>query len=81
MPDAGGNIKGIAITGKAGETVARIFGSRDCGQIPETCKWGDACADCRPPDMCGWHPDVEATRTVCGEHMCEDCFEKAMGLD
>ena len=59
MPDGAGNIKGIALSGKAGETLERILSAEgetlerrlkdwgnDCGQRPETCKWGDACADC-----------------------------------
>jgi hypothetical protein len=29
MPDAGGNIKGISTSGKAGETLERIFGKRE----------------------------------------------------
>lgn len=29
MPDAAGNVRGIATTGKAGETIERIFGKRD----------------------------------------------------
>lgn len=38
MPDAAGNIKGIATTGKAGETLDRIFNSNpwqclDCGGL------------------------------------------------
>lgn len=60
MPDAGGNIKGISTGGKAGETIERIFGQksvRDCGQNPATCKWGDACADCRLPDIDMMFPD------------------------
>ena len=30
MPDAGGNIKGIATTGKAGETIEKIFSKKTC---------------------------------------------------
>jgi hypothetical protein len=48
MPDAAGNIRGIALNGRAAESWERIFGERECGQEPKTCKWGDACADCRP---------------------------------
>lgn len=81
MPDAAGNIKGIATTGKAGETIERIFGSRtrkECGQNPKTCKFGDHCADCRL--YCDWCPN-EATHEVSGSPACEDCWEKAYGLD
>lgn len=38
MPDAAGNIKGIALTGKAGEAWDRIFGDRDEERHADDCE-------------------------------------------
>lgn len=45
MPDAGGNIKGIATSGKAGETIERIFGKR-CHW--SECPHGENCVHAKP---------------------------------
>lgn len=66
MPDAAGNIRGIATTGKAGEKIEEIFGPK---------------LEAAPERECEWCPGVEATHEICGAHACIDCWEKAYGLD
>lgn len=53
MPDAQGNIRGIAISGKAAESWERIFGRREPPSVPG-CGYPrpGACYCCDPPDGC-----------------------------
>lgn len=92
MPDAAGNIRGIATTGKAGETIERIFGKKryDC----ETCgdtgsvrvhSWEDygvsfECESC-PDCMCEECAERPHTHDINGMKVCEDCWERGMGID
>lgn len=52
MPDAAGNIKGIALTGKAGDTLERIFTTiKECDWCPgieatHEISGCPACTDC-----------------------------------
>lgn len=87
MPDAGGNIKGIALGGKAGEILERVFGPRTYTQ--EQSEFiREAVANRKPLGVeplpfkeCDWCPGVEATHDISGCPACNNCWEKAYNLD
>lgn len=72
MPDAAGNIKGIALSGRAGETLDKI---KRRAMLEEISAIGQElerrCGECNKP----------ATDTINGMDVCEGCWERGMGLD
>lgn len=94
MPDASGNIKGIALGGKAGETLERIKRQElldeisAIGQEQEPgcsfpkCECEGHQDDCPGNEVkrCDWCPEP-ATHEISGCPACVDCWEKAYNLD
>jgi hypothetical protein len=77
MPDAGGNIKGISLSGKAGEVLDRIKRQELLDEI-------SAIGQEQLPDdveSCEWCPGIAATHEISGCPACIDCWEKAYNLD
>ena len=93
MPDAAGNIRGIATTGKAGDTIERIFGKKryDCERCGDTGSirvhsyedYGisfecESCPECCDCEGCF---EAKATHKIAGVPVCESCWERGMGID